>query len=165
MKNRNMKIWIANLLTISTFLFITGCSGPQSPTFLKLENVKVASANRSKVVLKGNAVFHNPNNITGMLTNTKIKILVDGIEVTEVDQEHSIAVPQSGDFRVPLDIVFNPKKLLKENKGFLRSVIKNFVNKKMEVQYFGTVTVQVMGVSFDVPIDYSEKISFGINHE
>jgi len=35
----------------------------------------------------------------------------------------------------------------------------------MEVTYAGRITVEVMGVEFDVPVDYSETISMGIQYE
>ncbi|MDB4107696.1 hypothetical protein OAD66_08310 [Bacteroidia bacterium] len=160
-----MKNYTLGILIMESTLFITGCSGPKSPSFEKLEYLKVLSANKSKVVLGDKALYHNPNNITGTLTKTNIKILVNEVEVTEINQEHSIAVPKAGDFRVPVKFSFNPQQLFKENNGFLRNALKSFVDKKMEVQYFGTVTVKVMGIYFDVPVDYSEKISFGLNYE
>ena len=160
-----MKNYTLGILIMLSTLFIIGCSGPKSPSFEKLEDLKVVSANKSKVVLSGKALYHNPNNITGTLTKTNIKILVNDTEVTEIYQEHSIAVPKAADFKVPVKFSFNPQQLFKENKGFLRNALKSFIDKKMEIQYFGTVTVQVMGIDFDVPVDYSEKISFGLNYE
>ena len=152
-------------LTILLLGFTTGCSGPSSPSFETLEDLKVVSASSEKVVLQGKAVYHNPNNITGMLTKTEMKIFVNDAEVTEINQHHSIAVPKASDFRVPVSFSFNPKKLRQENKGFLKNAIKSFLNKKMEVHYVGSVTIEVMRVPFDVDVDYTEKVSLGLRYE
>ncbi|MBT8327850.1 MAG: hypothetical protein KJP21_09005 [Bacteroidia bacterium] len=155
------------LITFTILLFglTTGCSGPSSPSFETLEELKVVSASADKVVLEGKAVYHNPNNITGMLTKTEMKIFINDVEVTEINQNHSIAVPKASDFKVPVSFQFNPKKLREENKGFLRNALKTFLNKKMEVHYKGFVTIEVLRMSFDVPVDYSEKVSLGLRYE
>ena len=140
-------------------------SGPKEPSFEKLEDLKVVSANKNAVVLTASALYHNPNAIEGVLTHTNMKILVNEVEVSEIKQKHAIAVPKGGDFKIPVTISFNPKKILKENDGFLKNAIRSFLDKKMEVQYLGTVTIQIMGVEFDVPVDYSEKVSFGLLYE
>lgn len=158
-----------NQFIFSALLFslciLFACSGPQAPSFENLENLKVVSANKSKVVMSGKAIYHNPNEIAGTLTHSNIKIIVNGVEVTEIDQEHSIDVPKANDFTVPVYFSFNPSNLLQENKGFLKNALKSFIDKKLEVQYVGDVTVKVMGVEFDVPVDYTEKVSFGMKYE
>lgn len=160
-----MKNFSVFALSIVSLLFITACSGPKSPSFLKLEDLKVAKASRTNVILKADAVYHNSNNVSGTLTETNMKILVNDLEVTEINQRHSIPVPKESDFRVPVTIQFNPQKLNQENKGFLRKTLKSFLGKSMEVKYTGTITVEVLNIEFDVPVDYSEKVSLGLNYD
>ncbi len=151
--------------TIGLIILVTSCTGPSSPSFKTLEDLKVVSAAPDKVVLKGNAIYHNPNNIVGMLTKTEMKIFINDVEVTEINQNHSIAVPKASNFSVPVSFQFNPKKLKDENKGYLRNVLKTFLSKNMEVHYLGSVTIEVMRVSFDVDVDYKEKVSLGLRYE
>ena len=161
-----MKIWTTALFVLLTIGLTTGCSeGPQSPDFLKLENVKIASANTSKVVLKGDALFNNPNAISGKLTKTNIHIKVNDVDITDIEQKVSIDVPKNSDFTVPVNFSFNPKKLTSENKGFLKNALKSFLNKELTIDYSGTVTVEVLGISFDVPVDFQERVSMGIKYE
>lgn len=161
-----MKNYITALFTIGTLLFITGCSeGPQSPDFINLKNVKVKSANMTKVVLSGDAVFNNPNAIAGKLTKTNIHIKINDVDITDIEQSVSIDVPKSSDFVVPVNFSFNPKKLSSENDGFLKNALRSFLNKDLTVEYAGDVTVEVLGISFDVPVEYTEKVSVGLNYE
>lgn len=154
------------LFTCLAIWFMSGCSGgPQSPDFIKLQHVKIESLSRTKVVLKGDALFNNPNSISGKLTQTDIHIKVNDLDITDIQQKTSIEVPKNSEFVVPVNFSFNPKQLASENDGFLRNVVKSFLNKDLEVDYSGTVTVEVLGVSFEVPIDYSEKVSVGVNYD
>ncbi len=159
MKNLNKAL----LLLIISVLFLN-CSGPKSPSFKKLENVEVTPNDQEHISLKADAIYHNPNPVGGMLTYSDITISIDGVEVSHIKQEHAIAVPQSQDFAVPILIDINGKKVLEENKGFLKNTIKQFLTKKLELTYKGTVTIQVMNIEFDVPIDYTENVSFGLKY-
>lgn len=160
-----MKNHSSILLMLLAIITLASCSGPKAPSFENLENLKIVSANKTKIVMSGKAIYHNPNEISGMLTHSNIKIIVNDVQVTEIDQDHSIDVPKSSDFMVPVHFSFNPKDLLQENKGFLKNALKSFINKKLQVQYVGSVTVKVIGVEFDVPVDYTETFSFGMNYE
>ena len=150
--------------TISLFVFTTSCQGPSTPSFEKLEDVKVLKASKNNVILKANALYHNPNSIGGTLTQTQMKILVNDVEVSEINQRHEITVPKQGDFRVPVTIQFNPQKLSKENKGFFRNTIKSFLQKKLKLTYTGKVVIRILNIDFDVPVDYSEKVSLDFNY-
>lgn len=160
-----MKNWSTSVFYLIALFLVYGCSGPESPSFENLENLKIKSANKSKVVMTGKAIYNNPNEISGKLTHSNIKIIVNDVEVTEIDQEHSIEVPKSSDFKVPVNFSFNPQSLMNENKGFLKNALKSFLDKSLEVQYVGTVTVEVLGINFDVPVDYTETVSFGMKYD
>jgi LEA14-like dessication related protein len=146
--------------------FTSGCSKkPESPNFIKLENVKVVSTGLTKVVLSGDAVFNNPNAVSGELTKTNIHIRVNDIDITDIDQEVSITIPKNSNFTVPVYFSFNPKQLSSENNGFLKNAIKSFINKEITVEYQGDITVKVLGISFDAPIAYTETVSLRLNNE
>lgn len=161
-----MKNYSLIAFAIITSLFISGCAdGPKSPDFINLENVKISSANTSKVVLRGDAIFNNPNAIAGKLTKTDIHIKVNDADITDIEQKTSIDVPKNSNFTVPVNFSFNPQQLVQENKGFLRNAIKSFLTKELTIAYDGTVTIEVLGISFDVPVEYTEKVSIGLNYE
>jgi LEA14-like dessication related protein len=146
--------------------FTSGCSEkPESPYFIKLENVKVVSASLTKVVLSGDAVFNNPNALSCELTKTNIHIRVNDVDITDINQDISIALPRNSNFTLPVYFSFNPKQLSSENNGFLKNAIKSFLNKEITVEYQGDITVKVLGVHFDVPIAYSETVSLRLNNE
>ena len=137
--------------------------GPKSPSFINLDNVKILSANARKVVLQGDAIFNNPNAIAGKLIKTDIHIKINAVNITDIEQTTSIDVPKNSNFTVPVNFSFNPKKLTKDNDGFLQNAIKSFLSNELNIEYAGCVTIEVLGIGFDVPIDYTEKVSLGLN--
>jgi LEA14-like dessication related protein len=137
--------------------------GPKSPSFINLDNVKILSANSRKVVLQGDAIFNNPNAIAGKLIKTDIHIKINDVDITDIEQTTSIDVPKNSNFTVPVNFSFNPKKLTKDNDGFLQNAIKSFLSNELNIEYAGCVTIEVLGIGFDVPIDYTEKVSLGLN--
>jgi LEA14-like dessication related protein len=139
--------------------------GPKSPSFINLDNVKIVSANASKVVLQGDAIFNNPNAIAGNLTKTDIHIKINNVDITDIEQNTSIEVPKNSNFIVPVNFSFNPKKLTQDNDGFLQNAIKSFLSNELAIEYAGYVTIEVLGIGFDVPVDYTEKVSLGLNFE
>ena len=137
--------------------------GPKSPSFINLDNVKILSAKARKVVLQGDAIFNNPNAIAGKLTKTDIHIKINDVNITDIEQTTLIDVPKNSNFTVPVHFSFNPKKLTQDNDGFLQNAIKSFLSNELTIEYAGYVTIEVLGIGFDVPIDYTEKVSLGLN--
>ena len=159
-----MKGYYLFKLTIGSLILISGCmGGPKSPSFINLDNVKILSANARTVVLQGDAIFNNPNAIAGKLTKTDIHIKINDLDITDIEQTTSIDVPKNSNFTVPVNFSFNPKKLTKDNDGFLQNAIKSFLSNELNIEYAGCVTIEVLGIGFDVPIDYTEKVSLGLN--
>ena len=152
-----MKGYCLFKLTIGSLILISGCmGGPKSPSFINLNNVKILSANARKVVLQGDA-------IAGKLIKTDIHIKINDVNITDIEQTTSIDVPKNSNFTVPVNFSFNPKKLTKDNDGFLQNAIKSFLSNELNIEYAGCVTIEVLGIGFDVPIDYTEKVSLGLN--
>jgi hypothetical protein len=85
------------------------------------------------------------------------------LDITDIEQTTSIDVPKNSNFTVPVNFSFNPKKLTQENEGFLQNAIKSFLSNELVIDYSGYVTIEVLGIGFDVPIDYTEKVSLGLN--
>ena len=137
--------------------------GPKSPSFINLDNVKIISANARKVVLQGDAIFNNPNAIAGKLIKTDIHIKINDVDITDIEQTTLIDVPKNSNFTVPVNFSFNPEKLVQDNEGFLQNAIKSFLSNELTIEYAGCVTIEVLGIGFDVPIDYTEKVSLGLN--
>ena len=159
-----MKGYCLFKLTIGSLILISGCmGGPKSPSFINLDNVKILSANARTVVLQGDAIFNNPNAIAGKLTKTDIHIKINDLDITDIEQTTSIDVPKNSNFTVPVNFSFNPKKLTQDNDGFLQNAIKSFLSNELTIEYAGCVTIEVLGIGFDVPIDYTEKVSLGLN--
>jgi LEA14-like dessication related protein len=157
----------STLFLVSLVLaFTSGCSyTPKTPDFINLKNVQVSAVNINKVVLRGDAIFNNPNPVAGTLTKTNIHIKVNEVDITDIEQSTSIEVPKNSEFTVPVTFSFNPKLLSSENEGFFKSALKNFLNKELTVDYAGDVTIEVLGIGFDVPVAYTQQVSLGATSE
>ena len=85
------------------------------------------------------------------------------MDITDIEQTTLIDVPKNSNFTVPVNFSFNPEKLVQDNEGFLQNAIKSFLSNELTIDYAGYVTLEVLGIGFDVPIDYTEKVSLGLN--
>lgn len=144
---------------------LSSCSGPKSPDFVGLKNVQIDYNVQNKLNLKALAVYNNPNLIGGNLSRTDMKLFIDGVEVSHIQQEESIAIPAQSDFEIPVNITIDPIKLQQENEGLLRNVLKQVLNNDLELRYAGKVYVSIVDREFGIPVDYSEKIKLGLTYE
>jgi hypothetical protein len=163
LQNKN---WIIKISVCLIFFFSIACgNAPQSPTFLRLNKVKIKSVGLTNVAISGEAIFNNPNAIGGKLTKTNIHIKVNNKDITDIQQNVSVNIPKNNDFTIPINFSFNPKEITNNEKGFFKNTFKAFLNKDLEVDYYGSITVNMLGINFEVPIDYSEKVSLDLKYD
>lgn len=143
---------------------LSACSGLSAPSFVGMEEVKIRSAGVKTMKFVGKAVYNNPNPIGGTLVHTNIKIFVDDVEVTEIDQENKTAIPANSDFQIPVEFSFNPKVLVNNEKLKVGKLLRRILKDGIDVKYDGTVTISIKGIEFDVPIHYKEKVSYGVKY-
>ena len=145
-------------LSISFVLLLTSCSAPQEPIFKNMKNVTARMVSAQEVMVTGIAVYENPNAVGGDLTAMSVHVQVDEIDVGKLEQDLSVAVLANSIFEVPFEFRFDPAKIFKE-KGVLGSIISILENKSVDVKYEGTITMEMMNVSFDIPVDFEESVS------
>lgn len=156
---------MSRLIYLCAFLFVlSSCSDAvKSPEFKGVENLKIKKATINYAEVDGYAIYHNPNIVGGVLTKTDIDIFVNGKKITKINQKMDVKVPAEDDFKIPVTFNFNPRDLANKEDGILKSVLKNLKNKKVDVQYKGTVTIEILGQAIDVPVDFEDSISLGLN--
>ncbi|MBO6517424.1 MAG: hypothetical protein JJ975_12830 [Bacteroidia bacterium] len=151
------------LLSISLLVAVlTACSTPQTPDFKKIENVRVTKKNAAVYTVTADAVYHNPNSIGGNLTGMEMDIRIDDEEITHLSQSKNAVIQPETDFVVPIVFDVDTKQLFGDKQNFLKGALSKLLNDKLEVTYDGHLMVRFLEVDFKVPVDYSEKISLGL---
>lgn len=152
---RSLRFWPFLLI-----ILIYSCSAPREPIFKSMKNVTASMLSAQEVMVRGIAVYENPNAVGGDLTAMNVNVWVDDIDVGKMDQNLNVAVPANSSFEVPVEFRFDPAKIFK-GKGLFGSVISILEKKSVDVKYRGSVTMEMMNVSFDVPVDFEESVSLG----
>jgi len=148
------------LFSLFALLFFVACSAPEEPEFKHMKNFSAKIVSMNSVQVSGISVYHNPNPMGGNLVAMDMEVWVDDISVGQLKKSLSVNVPARGEFELPFEVEFDPKKVFK-SEGLLGGVMAILGNRKMNVKYQGTVTMEIMKVNFDVPVDFTEEITLG----
>jgi hypothetical protein len=141
-------------------IIISSCSVNKQPTFIKVDNVKVASFSGDTIRLKAKAFFTNPNDVGGKISTDEIKVILNGAEVAQVSSEE-FKVPARKDFTIPLVVVIPAGKVFENNKnGILGGLLNSFLKKSIKVQFKGDIKYKVFGYSSVYPVDQIQEIKF-----
>ena len=141
-------------------LLFVSCAGPKEPEFKEMKNFSAKIISMNDVQVTGISVYHNPNTMGGTLTAMDMEVWVDNVSVGVLKKDLSVAIPGNGEFELPFEVQFDPKKVFK-TEGLLGGLLAVLANKKMNVKYKGSVTIEMMGVDIDVPVDFSEEMTLG----
>ena len=82
---------------------------------------------------------------------------MENVEVLDV-KNGQVYVTANADFTVPVNINFPLKKVFESKKGLLKGVLNALIDKKANVKYEGTITLNFLKVDFDVPVDYEGEL-------
>lgn len=147
------------LFAFSICLFFTACSGPESPVFIEMKDVKVEDVRSGQIYLSGNAIFKNPNPVAGKLVKTDIDVVVNEIEVGKISQDLSTEIKANSEFVVPVKVNFPMKKVFENKKGLIKGLMNALLDQKAMVSYKGSVTINFLKIDFETPIEYEEEVS------
>ncbi len=140
-------------------LLMTACTLTETPSFINVDNVIVKEAKSKSVSIDADLVFYNPNDLGVRLVKIDIHPIVNKVDMGTVKTTKEVTIESKGNFEIPVNFSFNPKAMWKEEKGALiGSLINTFSNKPVKVQYKGVVTLEIAGISFDIPVDYTEDV-------
>ena len=141
-----------HILLFVMLLIVFSCQKPDQDIILRQVRDVVADAS-SEPMLKAEAVFFNPNNVSGRLKNIKVDIFVNGKKAGSVDKRYTIRIPAKGEFSVPLEVKLNMKEI-----GTLNTILGVLGGKKFDVKYTGNLQLSYHGLPVKVPIDYKSNI-------
>lgn len=138
-------------LTFS-LLLMTACLPKEQVVFKTVKNIELTSAD-GKLLLKGDAVFYNPNKTQTKLKEIDVDVLVNGKKAASVDQQMNLVVKGKSDFTVPIEaeLALGEINLLDAVVGFLGG-------KTYQVTFAGNLRVAVHGVTVKVPVKYNETV-------
>lgn len=140
------------LLLIYVLGAFTACEKPDQDIVLKHVRDVVADAS-SEPMLKAEAVFYNPNKMSGRLKNISVDIFVNGKKAGSVDKDYQVKIPGKGEFSVPLEVRLNLKEL-----GTVDTLLGLLGGKKFDVRYSGSIRLSYRGLPVKVPVDYKSQI-------
>lgn len=143
---------------LSSFVFVlilhSSCTRlEQEPEFRRIDNLAVAKSSGSDVMLKGDAIFYNPNKVMVKLKKINIDVEFGGKSIGAINQALNTKIPAQAEFTVPLEASFDISSV-----GLLSGLLSIFGGKKVEVHYKGTIQVSVYGIPTTVPVDYTEEL-------
>ncbi len=138
---------------------MVACTLTETPSFINVDNVVVKEAKAKSVSIDADLVFYNPNDLGVRLEKVTIIPIVNEIEMGAVTATKKVEITSKGNFVIPVNFSFNPKAMWQEEKGgLIGSLVNTFLNKPVNIKYKGIVTLEIAGVSIDVPVDYSEEV-------
>ncbi|QSE97995.1 LEA type 2 family protein [Fulvivirga lutea] len=141
------------IVPILLLLLAASCNTPQEPPkFRKISNVRVTNVTGKEALLKGDAVFYNPNDVGMTLRKVDIAVSLDDKRIGTINHATKTKVPAMSDFSVPVDATFNI------SDGLLNNLFSMLGGKKMKARYKGYIKLTVKGVPIRVPVDYEEEI-------
>ena len=140
-------------------ILVQSCTFDKKPEYLGIDNVWVEEASSNNITLKADAHFKNENDLGGTLLTDEIKVYLDNIYIASVSSE-AFDVPAKDNFIVPLTVSFPLSKLFKEgNRNLLGAILNQVLNKKMKIDFKGSITYKLAGFSYDYPVDHSQEIT------
>lgn len=144
-----------SLSAFAAFLLITtfSCVPKEEVVFKGVKNITVEMDEKNEPVLKGEALFYNPNKERMRLKEIYVDVLVNGKPSAQVRQNLKLSIPAESDFSVPVLAQLSLKEL-----GLLDTIVNLLGGKKYDIQYAGFVRIAVHGVTVKVPFTYQEQL-------
>ncbi len=140
------------LVILFTVASLFSCQKPDEDIVLRQVKDVVADAS-SDPMLKAEAVFYNPNEMSGKLKGIAVDIFVNGKKAGSIDKDYKITIPAKSEFSVPLEVKLNMKEL-----GTVETLLNVLGGRKFDVRYQGKLKLSYRGVPIRVPVDYKSQI-------
>ncbi|MCX8491198.1 MAG: hypothetical protein ORN54_09035 [Cyclobacteriaceae bacterium] len=138
---------------ISLAFLVLSCVPKEQVVFKSVNNLTVDIGLGGRPVLKGDAIFFNPNKLKATLKEIKVEVLVDGKKAALVDQQMELLVLGNSDFTVPLEAKLDIKEF-----GLLDAMIGFFGGKSYQIEMAGYLRVKARGVTIKIPVTYSQEV-------
>ena len=138
---------------------LSSCNKPESPQFMRLENIVVELESLSSANLHADAVLFNPNKNTVTIREANIDIMLGDQTIAILDKEYNIKAEGNTEFMVPLDVKIKLKDL---NISAIGAALGLIGDGGQEIRFLGKIKVKAYGVTFSVKVDHKDKIDIKI---
>jgi LEA14-like dessication related protein len=137
---------------------ITACSGPREPEFRKMVNIQVEEATLNNIQITAEAVYYNPNVIGITFDQSDVFVKANGFEVGKIEMTEPEKIYAKTEFAIPVEVNFPPSKIFERESGLLSSIISTYLDRKIDLEYYGSVTMEIGGIKFKIPVEYEETV-------
>jgi hypothetical protein len=153
---------IKKLALLLFFAAYTSCGVKQRPILIKVDHIKLITANPTKIILSANALFNNPNLIGGRVITNGVKVYVNDISFGKIEIEE-FKVPANDNFTIPLKIEIKVKDIFnKDSSGFLNGLLSSVLNNSLNVKYKGEILFKAFGINHSYIINKTEAVKIKI---
>lgn len=142
------------IILLTVFMFFS-CTVNKKPEFIGVKNIKVLESTSKYITITAEALFINPNDVSGEIQTDEIKIFVNDNEMSSVSTK-LFEVPAKKEFSIPLKANI-PTDSLFSNKS-IGGLIGGLFSKKIKVHYKGDIKYKVLGFSSTYAVDKTEYI-------
>ena len=152
-----------NILYISlcSILFLSSCTSILEPTVERIEDVDIVEMTKDNLELNAFMILKNPNGFALDLDKADLTVYVDDIELAKINQSYETTMPEEGEFKMPINIKMNLKKLYGDNPiAAIGKGMQIMSDRKLNVQFKGTILVGKGIAKVSVPVDQEEEVKF-----
>ncbi len=136
--------------TLISLLILPSCVSLKEPDFRGIENIRISRLGLTESTLNLDLHYFNPNKSKLNLKQAEGDAWLDGNLLGHFTIDTLIKIPATGDFRLPVMLEMNMKKLLQNSTALL---LKNEVTLRVQ----GKAKIGKGGVFINYPIRYEGK--------
>ncbi len=134
---------------------LMGCFSSDNVNFKKIEQLKVKTIGLKKVVLTGNALMQNDNDMGVTVKKVEADIFIDGVDVADLVQNVSVDVPAMSEFRLPLEFSIPTLEAI----GNIQNIFgKKNKDLKLNLEMKGNITVDLLGKDVLIPFEQQKLV-------
>ena len=90
-----------------------------------------------------------------------LTVYADEIELAKINQTYETTMPSEGEFKMPININMDLDRLYKNDPlGAIGKGLQIMSDKKMDIQFKGTILVGKGFAKISVPVDQLEEVKF-----
>ena len=140
-------LFLITLISQLFLLTLTSCGSLKEPDFRGIENIRISRFGVNESTLNLDLHYFNPNKTKLKLKKAEGDAWLDGNLLGHFTIDTLIKIPANGDFRMPVTLKMNMKKMLQNSTSLL---LKNEIILRVE----GKARVGKGGIFINYPIRY-----------
>lgn len=137
------------LVVLST---LAGCGSlKEDLQFKDIRNINYGEKG-ANIVLTGDVVLYNPNNVSLSLREVDLKAFMNEKEAAAIKQKMDVKVKARSEFTIPLEAQ------LSNVDGLMNTLLNILGQKSNKLKIAGFVKIKVHGVRMKIPISHTEEL-------